>query len=65
MRPANMAEVARPTYAEGVKTLLHGQTMGALSTHSSYHTGYPFGSMMLYALDSPDRPLVLIAWVLM
>ncbi|MBN4077098.1 DUF2470 domain-containing protein [Mariprofundus ferrooxydans] len=57
----NMKSVARPTHAEGVKTLLHAQNMGTLSTHSSHHDGYPFGSMMPYALDSLDRPLVLIS----
>jgi len=58
---SNMPDTPRPTHSEGVKTLLHGQSIGTLSTHSSHHDGYPFGSMMPYALDEHDSPLFLIS----
>jgi len=58
---SNMPDTPRPTHGEGVKTLLHGQSIGTLSTHSSHHDGYPFGSMMPYALDEHDSPLFLIS----
>jgi len=57
----NMMDVPRPTHAEAVKTLVHGSNMGTLSTHSSHHDAYPFGSMMPFALDANGRPLFLIS----
>jgi len=58
---SNLPDIARPTHAEGVKTLLHSQSMATLSTHSTHHAGYPFGSMMPYALGADDQPLFLIS----
>ncbi|MBL4775874.1 MAG: DUF2470 domain-containing protein [Mariprofundus sp.] len=58
---STMSDIPRPTHGEGVKTLLHSQNIGTLSTHSSHHDGYPFGSMMPYALDADDNPLFLIS----
>ncbi|MDX8410431.1 MAG: DUF2470 domain-containing protein [Mariprofundaceae bacterium] len=56
-----MPDLPSPTHAECVKTLLHSQSMGTLCTQSSRHLGYPFGSMMPYALDAHDHPLFLIS----
>ncbi|MDX8391256.1 MAG: DUF2470 domain-containing protein [Mariprofundaceae bacterium] len=57
----NIANIPRPTHGEGIKTLLHAQNIATLCTQSSLHDGYPFGSMMPYALDVTDRPLFLIS----
>ncbi|MDZ4339533.1 MAG: DUF2470 domain-containing protein [candidate division NC10 bacterium] len=56
-RPA----VAEPTYAERARTLLHVARVGTLSTLSHRHPGWPFGSVMPYALDGLGRPNFLIS----
>jgi len=48
-------------HASDVKLLLRTQQRGTLSTHSSHQSGYPFGSMMPYALDKDDQPILLIS----
>jgi putative heme iron utilization protein len=50
-----------PTYAERVRTLLEHETIGTLSTHSVKHAGWPFGSVMPYALTPEGAPLFLIS----
>ena len=50
-----------PTYAERARTLIHLGRVGALSTISRKHPGWPFGSVMPYALDDGGRPLFLIS----
>ncbi len=50
-----------PTYAERVRTLLAGATTATLSTLSRKHAGFPFGSLMPFALDDAGRPLFLIS----
>jgi putative heme iron utilization protein len=50
-----------PTYAERARTLIHLGRVGALSTISRKHPGWPFGSVMPYALDDSGRPLFLIS----
>ena len=50
-----------PSYAERARTLLEQVHTGTLSTLSRRHAGYPFGSLMPYALDEPGRPLFLIS----
>lgn len=52
---------AEPTHAERVRTLLAGLTTGTLSTLSRKHPGFPFGSLMPFALDAAGRPLFLIS----
>ncbi len=49
------------TYAERSRTLLHVTKVGVLSTHSHRHEGFPFGSVMPYALDAGGNPLFLIS----
>ena len=54
-------EVPQPSYSERARTLLDRQTTGYLSTHSRRHPGFPFGSVMPYALDDLGRPSFLIS----
>ena len=50
-----------PSHAERVRTLLSLATVGTLATQSRKHPGFPFGSLMPYALDGAGRPLFLIS----
>ncbi len=50
-----------PTHAERVRTLLAAVTTGTLSSVSGKHPGFPFGSLMPFALDDAGRPLFLIS----
>jgi len=53
------------TFAERARTLLSHVPVGVLSTHSVKQVGFPFGSLMPYALDARNRPLVLISTMAM
>jgi heme oxygenase (biliverdin-IX-beta and delta-forming) len=53
--------VPEPTYAERARTLVHRARTGTLATLSRRHPGYPFASLMPYALDGIGRPLFLIS----
>ena len=55
------AAALEPTYAEKARTLVHLGRVGALSTMSRKHPGWPFGSVMPYALDVTGRPVFLIS----
>src|ERR1700759_217344 len=59
------AAVLEPTYAERARTLLHLGRVGSLSTLSRKQTGFPFGSLMPYALDEQGRPVFLISTMAM
>ncbi|HYO75117.1 MAG TPA: DUF2470 domain-containing protein [Thermoanaerobaculia bacterium] len=50
-----------PTYAERARTLIERESLGTLSTHSVKHAGWPFGSVMPYALTSDGVPIFLIS----
>ncbi len=50
-----------PSYAERVRTLFSLGTAGTLSSLSRKRPGFPFGSLMPYALDRAGRPLFLIS----
>lgn len=52
---------AEPTYVERVRTLLSTERLGTLATHSVHHPGFPFASVMPYALDAGAAPLFLIS----
>ena len=43
------------------RRLVRGSDSGALSTHSLHHPGYPFGSLVSFALDSKACPVILIS----
>lgn len=56
-----LPQMEEPSYAERVRTLLAGATTATLSTLSRKHAGFPFGSLMPFALDEAGRPLFLIS----
>jgi putative heme iron utilization protein len=50
-----------PTHAERVRTLLAEERVGTLATQSARHPGFPFASVMPYALLDDASPLFLIS----
>src|ERR1700736_904120 len=54
-------QLPEPTHAERVRTLLSLVPVATLSTLSRKHPGFPFGSLMPFALDSAGRPIFLIS----
>src|SRR5450631_2688529 len=59
------ATVPEPSFAERARTLLHLGRVGSLSTLSRKRPGFPFGSLMPYALDVEGRPIFLISTMAM
>lgn len=53
--------VREPSHAERVRTLISQHSIGTLSTLSRKREGFPFGSLMPYAVDEAGRPLFLIS----
>jgi putative heme iron utilization protein len=58
---ASGPQLPEPAYAERVRTLLSLTSIATLSTLSRKHVGFPFGSLMPYALDAAGRPIFLIS----
>ena len=56
-----LPQLPEPSHAERVRTLLSLASVATLSTLSRKHAGFPFGSLMPYALDSEGRPIFLIS----
>ncbi len=56
-----LPQLPEPSYAERVRTLLSLNSVAMLSTLSRKLPGFPFGSLMPYALDAAGRPLFLIS----
>jgi hypothetical protein len=54
-------QLPEPTHAERTRTLLSLATIGTLSSLSRKHAGFPFGSLMPFALDPGGRPIFLIS----
>ncbi len=54
-----------PSFAERARTLMHSGRIGSLSTLSRKQPGFPFGSLMPYALDGQGRPIFLISTMAM
>ena len=50
-----------PAHAERVRTLLAAERLGTLATQSQKHPGWPFASVMPYALAEDGAPLFLIS----
>src|SRR6201999_145487 len=50
-----------PSHAERIRTLLSLGSVGTLSTMSRKQPGFPFGSLMPFALDLAGRPIFLIS----
>jgi heme iron utilization protein len=57
--------VPEPSFAERARTLVYLGRTGSLSTISRKQPGFPFGSVMPYALDDHGRPLFLISTMAM
>jgi heme iron utilization protein len=57
--------VAEPSFAERARTLAYLVRTGSLSTLSRKQPGFPFGSVMPYALDEHGRPVFLISTMAM
>jgi heme iron utilization protein len=60
-QPQGAEQPAEPSFAERVRTLVSLHSIATLSTVSRKRAGYPFGSLMPYALDDAGRPLFLIS----
>src|SRR6202007_2664770 len=54
-------QLPEPSHAERTRTLISLTSVGTLSTISRKHPGFPFGSLMPFALDSTGRPIFLIS----
>lgn len=50
-----------PTHAERARTLVAGQSRGALSTLAVSPAGTPFGSVVTYGLDAGGRPCFFVS----
>jgi heme iron utilization protein len=61
----NQPPIPEPSFAERARTLLHLGRVGSLSTLSRKRPGFPFGSLMPYALDGAGRPVFLISTMAM
>ena len=57
--------IPEPTYAERARTLTHLGRVASLSTLSRKQPGFPFGSVMPYALDARANPIFLISTMAM
>jgi heme iron utilization protein len=57
----DLPQLPEPSFAERVRTLATLTSVATLSTMSRKCSGYPFGSLMPYALDHEGRPLFLIS----
>ena len=62
---AGQPPLPEPTFAERARTLVYLGRIGSLSTLSRKQPGFPFGSVMPYALDSHGHPIFLISTMAM
>src|SRR5208337_3164050 len=62
---SSQASVPEPSFAERARTLMHSGRIGSLSTISRKQPGFPFGSLMPYALDAQGRPIFLVSTMAM
>jgi putative heme iron utilization protein len=63
--PASTQPAPEPSFAERARTLAYLGRIGSLSTWSRKQPGFPFGSVMPYALDEHGRPIFLISTMAM
>src|ERR1700758_5662421 len=54
-------QLREPSHAARIRTLVSLASVGTPSTLSRKHPGFPFGSLMPFALDPAGRPLFLIS----
>src|SRR5271157_492461 len=62
---SGQSAVPEPSFAERARTLMHSSRIGSLSTLSRKQPGFPFGSLMPYALDDQGRPILLVSTMAM
>jgi heme iron utilization protein len=62
---ADQPPVPEPSFAERARTLMYLGRIGSLSTLSRKQPGFPFGSVMPYAVDERGRPIFLISTMAM
>ena len=62
---SNQPIIPEPSFAERVRTLVYLSRLGSLSTISRKQSGFPFGSVMPFALDQSGRPIFLISTMAM
>jgi len=62
---ANQPSVPEPSFGERARTLVYLGRIGSLSTLSRKQLGFPFGSVMPYALDEVGRPIFFISTMAM
>jgi heme iron utilization protein len=62
---SGQAPIPEPSFAERTRTLMHMGRVGSLSTWSRKQPGFPFGSLMPYALDALGRPTFLVSTMAM
>ena len=56
-----LPQLPEPSHAERIRTLMSLTSVATLSTLSRKHPGFPFGSLMPFALDISGRPIFLIS----
>src|SRR5271166_1699429 len=62
---SSQSAVPEPSFAERTRTLMQSGRIGSLSTLSRKQPGFPFGSLMPFALDDEGRPVFLISTMAM
>ena len=62
---SGQSAIPEPSFAERSRTLMHSRRIGSLSTLSRKQPGFPFGSLMPYALDGQGCPIFLISTMAM
>jgi putative heme iron utilization protein len=62
---SDQPQIPEPSFAERARTLMYLSRIGSLSTQSRKQPGFPFGSVMPYALDEHGRPIFLISTMAM
>ena len=62
---SRQSEVPEPSFAERARTLMQSSRIGSLSTQSRKQPGFPFGSLMPYAVDARGRPTFLVSTMAM
>src|SRR5438309_10531168 len=60
-----LPQLPEPSHAERIRTLISLVSIGTLSTMSRKHPGFPFGSLMPFAIDPAGRPTFLISHMAM
>src|SRR6202041_3655587 len=56
-----LPQLPEPSHAERIRTLMSLVPIATLSTLTRKHSGFPFGSLMPFVLDSAGRPIFLIS----